>query len=106
MKNTWSYNINNGIDDYVRNMQALALLLANTSTVIDFVVEKINSQLQLNIKDHQTVVALSIIRSDKQSLQNHRHLIFFDVQRYLLPALLAAHEVASPHPLEENKQRA
>ena len=64
MKNTWSYNINNGIDDYVRNMQALALLLANTSNVIDFVVEKINSQLQLNIKDHQTVVALSIVRSE------------------------------------------
>ena len=64
MKNTWSHNINNGIDDNVRNMQALALLLANTSNVIDTVVEKINSQLQLNIKDHQTVVALSIIRSE------------------------------------------
>ena len=64
MKSTCSHSIYNVIDDNVRNLQALALLLANTSTVIDSVVEKINSHLQLNIKDHQTVVALSIIRSE------------------------------------------
>ena len=64
MKSTCSHSIYNVIDDNVCNLQALALLLANTSTVIDSVVEKINSQLQLNIKDHQTVMALSIIRSE------------------------------------------
>jgi len=41
--------------------QALALLLANTTNTIDTVVAKVNSQINLDIKDHQTVIVLSII---------------------------------------------
>jgi len=42
-------------------IQAIALLLANTTNTIDSVVDKINSKLHLNIKDHQTVMVFSAI---------------------------------------------
>jgi len=41
--------------------QALALLLANTTNTIDSVVDKVNSKLHIDIKDHQTVVVFSVI---------------------------------------------
>ena len=55
-------DINN--DDEDSNTQALALLLANTTNTIDTVVAKVNSQINLDIKDHQTVIVFSTIRCD------------------------------------------
>ena len=52
---------NNDEDD---NTQALALLLANTTNTIDTVVAKVNSVMNLDIKDHQTVIVFSVIRCD------------------------------------------
>ena len=65
------YISNNDEDD---NTQALALLLANTTNTIDTVVAKVNSQINLDIKDHQTVIVLSIIRWD-HVLQNRQQKI-------------------------------
>ena len=53
---------NNDEDD---NTQALALLLANTTNAIDAVVAKVNSVMNLDIKDHQTVIVFSVIRWDQ-----------------------------------------
>ena len=65
-----------GGDDDADATQAAALLLANTTNAIDSIVNKINSKLHLDIKDHQTVVVFSIVRSDLSKQQNRQLLIF------------------------------
>ena len=62
----WRYcdDGNDDGDDDDNDTQAVALMLANTTNTIDSVVDKINSQIHLDIKDHRTVMVFSVIRCD------------------------------------------